>query len=91
MENGNEMHDPPVDPLPSHLSILSISQNPSRKADDGWTSCKYKGQLLSLFWPQLEALVASGAAIGGPSAGGAARTGSGRASPPPAPRLQGVG
>ena len=40
--------------------LQPTSQNPSRKADDGWTSCKYRGTLLSLYRPRLEELIASG-------------------------------
>ncbi|CAL8466428.1 g5964 [Coccomyxa elongata] len=43
---------------PSAFSVfVKRKVNPSRKADDGWTSCKYRGELLSIYRPQLENLL----------------------------------
>ena len=56
-------------------------QNPARKADDGWTSCKYRGQLLSLHRPQLEDLIASGLGNGGPGGPGSPPRSASRARP----------
>lgn len=46
---------------PSAFSVyVKRKVNPGRKADDGWTSVKYKGEVLSAFRNQLEQLLSCG-------------------------------
>lgn len=45
------------------MTAVKRKVNPSRKADDGWTSVKYNGELLSVYRPKLEELISLG--IGG--------------------------
>lgn len=46
---------------PSAFSVfVKRKSNPNRKADDGWTSVKYRQNILSMYRPQLEALLAHG-------------------------------
>ncbi len=57
---------PQVFKSPSAFSVhVKRKINPTRKADDGWTSVRYKGEVLSSFRSQLEQLLSAGAAGGG--------------------------
>ncbi|KAK9845836.1 hypothetical protein WJX81_003853 [Elliptochloris bilobata] len=58
--NGEILFEGQAFRSPSAFSVyVKRKVNPSRKADDGWTSVHYNGELLSLYRGQLEDLLAA--------------------------------